>query len=297
MEEATQPQLQQQANAIIANIRRLERLREREEGEISTEATTEDNSTDDSEDETVIEHMAPQSAPQDLSINTIGLPPQPGPSHNQQQQVHEETIYDWDHPPMDAPNPMDTTERLPLPVNRILVYPEVRNGAYTPTSPRQDLREENNDQADQENLANETQNQQVTITIANTPEGQQNMESNNQRLPQPIPRRQSHSRLLVTQQQNTRVSSVPNIMTLTQAKKRKIFDQSCQQYPTNPNNRTWQDVSVCPVCSDPPRLGPIYTCSKGHLICQKCNDKVDTCPLCRDPILNKSEIRHQLHPN
>jgi hypothetical protein len=286
MEQATQALLQQHADQIIGNIRRLERLREREEGEVSAVATTEDNSTDDSDDENETEHMAPQSAPQDLSINTIGLPPLPGPPHSQH--VHEETIYDWDHPTMDAPNLMDTTGSVPLPVNRILVYPEVRNGAYSPTSPTQDRREENDDQADQENVVNETQNQQLTITIANTPEDQQNMESTNQRLP--IPRRRSHSRS-VTQQQNTRVSSAPSTMTLIQAKKRKIFDQSCEQYPVSTNNRTWHDVSVCPVCSDPPRLGPIYTCSKGHLICQKCNEIVDTCPLCRDPILkNRSRI-------
>jgi hypothetical protein len=57
---------------------------------------------------------------------------------------------------MDAPNLMDTTGSVPLPVNRIFVYPEVRNGDYSPTSPIQDRREENDDQADQENVVNKT---------------------------------------------------------------------------------------------------------------------------------------------
>ena len=45
----------------------------------------------------------------------------------------------------------------------------------------------------------------------------------------------------------------------------------------------------CPVCLDVPRRGPVYTCSNGHLVCQKC--KRATCPTCRVPMgENKSLV-------
>lgn len=40
----------------------------------------------------------------------------------------------------------------------------------------------------------------------------------------------------------------------------------------------------CPVCLEVPRKGPVFTCSNGHLVCQKC--KRETCPTCREAMGN-----------
>ena len=37
----------------------------------------------------------------------------------------------------------------------------------------------------------------------------------------------------------------------------------------------------CPVCLDVPKSTPIYQCSQGHIICNFCYPKVNTCPVCR----------------
>ena len=37
----------------------------------------------------------------------------------------------------------------------------------------------------------------------------------------------------------------------------------------------------CPVCLDVPKSLPIYQCSQGHIICNFCYPKVNTCPVCR----------------
>jgi len=45
----------------------------------------------------------------------------------------------------------------------------------------------------------------------------------------------------------------------------------------------------CPVCLEVPRKGPVFACSNGHLVCQKC--KRETCPTCRGAVGdNKSLI-------
>ena len=45
----------------------------------------------------------------------------------------------------------------------------------------------------------------------------------------------------------------------------------------------------CPICLIIPRRGPIYQCVNGHIICKECQEKVDTCPVCRDDMF---EIRN-----
>jgi len=42
-----------------------------------------------------------------------------------------------------------------------------------------------------------------------------------------------------------------------------------------------QDSVECPVCFSIPRAPPVPCCSNGHVICNKCKDKVDVCPTCR----------------
>jgi hypothetical protein len=39
----------------------------------------------------------------------------------------------------------------------------------------------------------------------------------------------------------------------------------------------------CPVCREVPRRGPIFGCCNGHLVCRKCQPKLQTCPICRSP--------------
>ena len=42
-----------------------------------------------------------------------------------------------------------------------------------------------------------------------------------------------------------------------------------------------KDILECPVCLIPPTSGPVYRCENGHLLCNQCRDKVETCPECR----------------
>ena len=43
------------------------------------------------------------------------------------------------------------------------------------------------------------------------------------------------------------------------------------------------DLMECPVCLDFPRSAPIFSCRNGHLICAKCQPKLECCPICRSP--------------
>ena len=40
----------------------------------------------------------------------------------------------------------------------------------------------------------------------------------------------------------------------------------------------------CPVCLDVPKIGPIYQCRNGHLLCRECHPKLKNCPLCLIPL-------------
>ena len=40
----------------------------------------------------------------------------------------------------------------------------------------------------------------------------------------------------------------------------------------------------CPVCLNVPETGPVFQCNNGHLICCKCREKLNTCPVCRIPL-------------
>ena len=47
-----------------------------------------------------------------------------------------------------------------------------------------------------------------------------------------------------------------------------------------------QESVECPVCFSIPRAPPVPCCSNGHVICNKCKDKVDVCPTCRVTMTN-----------
>ena len=40
----------------------------------------------------------------------------------------------------------------------------------------------------------------------------------------------------------------------------------------------------CPVCFIVPKMGPIYQCRNGHLLCNECHPKMKRCPLCKVPL-------------
>ena len=37
----------------------------------------------------------------------------------------------------------------------------------------------------------------------------------------------------------------------------------------------------CPVCIETPRVGPLFQCENGHILCSQCNGKIKQCPQCR----------------
>ena len=40
----------------------------------------------------------------------------------------------------------------------------------------------------------------------------------------------------------------------------------------------------CPVCLVVPKMGPIYQCRNGHLLCKECHPQMRKCPLCQIPL-------------
>ena len=40
----------------------------------------------------------------------------------------------------------------------------------------------------------------------------------------------------------------------------------------------------CPVCLNVPKVGPIYQCRNGHLLCKNCHPKMVKCPICQIPL-------------
>jgi len=40
----------------------------------------------------------------------------------------------------------------------------------------------------------------------------------------------------------------------------------------------------CPVCLNVPKVGPIYQCRNGHLLCKECHPRMKCCPLCQIPL-------------
>jgi hypothetical protein len=90
---------------------------------------------------------------------------------------------------------------------------------------------------------------------------------------------------LLTEQQN----SGPTTMTLSMVRKRKMMDPA-HNLSDQTKSRRWQETLRCVICSELPRLGPLYTCSNGHLICQNCRTKVLICPSCRDPVMTNRSI-------
>jgi hypothetical protein len=69
-------------------------------------------------------------------------------------------------------------------------------------------------------------------------------------------------------------------------KRKKVADEDDSDQ--NPEKKFRKDtianllVSLeCPVCMEVPRKAPIFGCHNGHLLCAKCQPKVDACPICR----------------
>jgi hypothetical protein len=272
------------ANAIIADIVRLETERERDDQDNSD---TEGSLTEDSDDENSNSYTRQQAPLMDLSTNTIPSPRDqnpPEPEENEEQQNNQQQQL------ADRQVVLDPTQGMFLPVNRRLTYPAPRHSTDSPTSPIPAPRQENDDKDPQQNATNEQQTQRVTTTHT-TESLQQHNTTSTPRLPQAISIRRTPARRTPTLPPIHRQSSAPRIMTMAMAKKRKIIDLTCEPHPASSTDRHWNDISSCQVCYELPRLGPIYTCSQGHLICQRCNDLVKICPLCRDPILkNRSRI-------
>jgi hypothetical protein len=51
-----------------------------------------------------------------------------------------------------------------------------------------------------------------------------------------------------------------------------------------------KEILECPVCNEVSRNGPIHQCKNGHIVCNRCNPKLqnDLCPTCRDPIVGRA---------
>ena len=49
-------------------------------------------------------------------------------------------------------------------------------------------------------------------------------------------------------------------------------------------------VPECPVCLELPRPGPVYGCHNGHHFCQKCQEELKFCPICRNRDLKCRQI-------
>jgi E3 ubiquitin-protein ligase SIAH1 len=45
-----------------------------------------------------------------------------------------------------------------------------------------------------------------------------------------------------------------------------------------------KEVLECPVCLRVPRSAPIFQCVRGHIVCNECHAKLETCPVCRVPL-------------
>lgn len=52
----------------------------------------------------------------------------------------------------------------------------------------------------------------------------------------------------------------------------------------------------CPICLDVPRSAPIYQCTSGHIVCNKCHPRLSFCGICRKPLLdgNRSRIAEKM---
>jgi hypothetical protein len=93
----------------------------------------------------------------------------------------------------------------------------------------------------------------------------------------------------IAQLLNNQQNSGPITMTLSMVRNRKMMESS-HNLSEQTKSRQWQETLKCVTCNKLPKLGPTYTCSNGHLICQNCNGKVSICPACRDPVMTNKNI-------
>jgi hypothetical protein len=218
------------------------------------------------------------------SIGTQALPHPAGSANRQQEQRPDVTEYNWEQQ-LVTPTENSGQDQMPaLPLTRIITY----QGERTPNT--QEILSTTVPIQTQDGLgANETpsgqtrQDQDTLTTINNRTTNQTT--DNMQSLPPPPPPRTGNAR----QRNRPKImvlTSEPVVMTLNMAKKRKIFDHNCEPYPNSSNCRNWHNITACPICHELPRIGPIFSCPQGHLICQKCAGQVEICPICRDPVMN-----------
>jgi hypothetical protein len=279
--ESTGQAVQQEYDAIMADIQNSENSNLREQGEQAHDRHGEedDRLTSDNQQQLLVEFS---------SIETQALPQPAGSANRQQEQRPDVTEHNWEQQ-LATPTESSGQDQLPaLPLTRRITY----QGERTPntqeilsiTVPLQTP----DGQGANETPSGQTRQDQDTLTTINNTTTNQTID-NMQSLPPPPPPRTGTAR-----QRNRPnimiLTSTPVVMTLTMAKKRKIFDHNCEPYPNSSNCRNWHNVTACPICHELPRIGPIFSCPQGHLICQKCAGQVEICPICRDPVMKTRSL-------
>ena len=63
-----------------------------------------------------------------------------------------------------------------------------------------------------------------------------------------------------------------------------FFDYVCLQTDANINELL--NTLECPVCLDTADSPPIFQCPEGHLLCQRCNQRLVDCPQCGHALMN-----------
>jgi hypothetical protein len=274
--------LQQEYDEIMADIQSSENSSLREQGEQAHDRSGEEDvrlTSDNQQQLRLVEFS---------TIAAQGLPQPTGSANRQQEQRSDVTEYNWEQQ-LATPIESSGQDQLPpLPLTRTITYQEERTPnvqeTLTITVPLQTPDE----QGTNETPSGQTRQGQHTPTTINNTTTDQTIDNMHSLPPPPPPRhgiaRQRNRPNIMT------LTSTPVVMTLNMARKRKIFDHNCEPYPNSSNCRNWHNTTACPICHELPRIGPIYSCPQGHLICQKCSDRVETCPMCRDPVMKTRSL-------
>ena len=69
-------------------------------------------------------------------------------------------------------------------------------------------------------------------------------------------------------------------------KKVKNIEKSGFVFQTDANINDLLNTLECPVCLDTADSPPIYQCPEGHLLCQRCNQRLVDCPQCGHALMN-----------
>jgi E3 ubiquitin-protein ligase SIAH1 len=57
-------------------------------------------------------------------------------------------------------------------------------------------------------------------------------------------------------------------------------------FQTDANINELLNTLECPVCLDTADDPPIYQCPEGHLLCERCNQRLNDCPQCGHALMN-----------